>query len=708
MKYRQIRTKLLAAFLGVLLPALLVSSLLAGSGMARLRALAVQGGESIGTRAAASSEAALTGQALSDIMDLAEAKAHSIYLQLDGIAKSLAVICACIGQLYQHPEQFLERPFLSADAQPSGTPVMQWLLPAGMRIQDPAVRRETYLQGNLESLYAAVMQSNPSICSIYYTSATGINTGYDAYSGSKPAVLEGRTLPWYLRARDSGGLVVSDAYEDTFGRGLCVSMSMPCYGANGAFAGVASLDILIGDLNREIVQTAVGENGFAVLFSHDGSVISAPGTPPSQLLGSRADEILAGMASGGSAALDTNIGGQDAYAFCAPIALSGWTVAIVLPKADIIAPALHAKAEIASLSAATTSGINQEIKRAIFRLSLLLLIVTAAAAAIVLNLSNSLSKPIRQLSAAVETLDGGNLDWGLQIDTGDEIERLSEAFGGMTAKLRGYLADLTRVTADKERIATELSVAAQIQSDMLPCIFPAFPECPAFDIYASMHAAREVGGDFYDFFLVGERHLAVIIADVSGKGVPAALFMVIAKTLLKNYAQLGLPPDRIFETANKQLCENNDAGMFVTAFLGLLDLGSGTFSYVNAGHNPPLLSRRGQPFQWLDMPPGFVLAGLEGTPFIQKETVLEPGDRLFLYTDGVTEAMDGGQALYSESRLQAALNSGEADGAGVQGLVQLVWEDVSAFAQGVEQADDITMLALEIKGKESANGTDYS
>lgn len=254
------------------------------------------------------------------------------------------------------------------------------------------------------------------------------------------------------------------------------------------------------------------------------------------------------------------------------------------------------------------------------------------------------------------------------------------------------------------RTQAELDVASSIQKDMLPCIFPPFPDCAAFDIYATMEPAKEVGGDFYDFFLVDGGHLAVVIADVSGKGVPAALFMVIAKTLIKNHAQLGAPPSKVFETVNHQLCETNDANMFVTAFMGILELATGKFTFVNAGHNPPLISREGKPYEWLRSDPGFVLAGLDDMTFEQQEIYLSPGDSLFLYTDGVTEALNPESQLYSDPRLEKFFNSGVLDGKAVSEIPALVRKDIADFARGAEQADDITMLILQMNGRDEKRG----
>ena len=258
---------------------------------------------------------------------------------------------------------------------------------------------------------------------------------------------------------------------------------------------------------------------------------------------------------------------------------------------------------------------------------------------------------------------------------------------------------LERQAADssaRQRIETELNVATQIQADMLPRIFPAFPEHREFDIYASMNPAKEVGGDFYDFFLVDNDHLAVVIADVSGKGVPAALFMVIAKTLIKNHAQNQEPPGEVFCHANEQLCEGNDAGLFVTAWMGVLEISTGRFIFVNAGHNPPLLRHTGGGYTWLRSKPDFVLAGMEGLRYRENELTLEPGDTLFLYTDGVTEATDGEQQLFGEERLQSALN--EQPDLPVGQMLPKIKGCIDRFVGQAEQFDDITMLGLTYHG----------
>lgn len=311
-------------------------------------------------------------------------------------------------------------------------------------------------------------------------------------------------------------------------------------------------------------------------------------------------------------------------------------------------------------------------------------------------------RPINQLASAtssfVSDYHHGQNDSGilqLQIHTGDEIEKLSDSIKKMEQDIGQYISNLAAVTAEKERIGAELTVATQIQADMLPSIFPAFPNHPEFDIYATMTPAKEVGGDFYDFFLIDDDHLCMVMADVSGKGVPAALFMVIAKTLLKNCAQTGLSPKQILEIVNNQLVEGNKAEMFVTVWLGILQLSTGTLVAANAGHEYPVLKKADGSFELVKDRHGFVLAGMENTRYRQYELQISAGDVLFLYTDGVPEATDADNQMFGNQRMLDALN--RCPSCHPHDLLTGVKHAIDAFVGEAQQFDDITMLALEMK-----------
>lgn len=309
------------------------------------------------------------------------------------------------------------------------------------------------------------------------------------------------------------------------------------------------------------------------------------------------------------------------------------------------------------------------------------------------------TKPIGKLAAFTKNITETGVfeNQRISLKTGDEIEQLGNSFNYMLEKLESYIANLSRVTAEKERIGAELDIAKNIQASMLPCIFPAFPERREFDIYATMDPAKEVGGDFYDFFMVDERHLAIVMADVSGKGVPAALFMVIGKTLINDHTVPGKDLGEVFTEVNNMLCESNSEGLFITAFEGVLDLATGEFNFVNAGHEMPFILKAGGEFEPYKIRPGFVLAGMENMKYRAGSITLGAGDKIFQYTDGVTEATSSENELYGMDRLKNALNS--VKNTAPAEILGAVKADIDKFVSGAPQFDDITMLCLEYKAK---------
>lgn len=285
-----------------------------------------------------------------------------------------------------------------------------------------------------------------------------------------------------------------------------------------------------------------------------------------------------------------------------------------------------------------------------------------------------------------------------EIYTGDEIQSLSDTLCKMSDDVKTYMSDMLTQTREKERIASELNVATQIQADMLPSIFPPFPDKNEFDIYAIMNPAKEVGGDFYDFFLVDDTHLAMVMADVSGKGVPAALFMVIAKTLIKNRAQAGGTPSEILADVNNQLCEGNKSQLFVTVWLAIIDITTGKGVAANAGHEHPVIRRAGGEYELVKYRHSPALAVMAGMPFRQHEFEMFPGDMLFVYTDGVAEATDSQNELFGTDRMLTSLNAHSSQP--LMDLLHGLKEDIDGFVGDAPQFDDITMLGFHYFGKE--------
>ena len=293
------------------------------------------------------------------------------------------------------------------------------------------------------------------------------------------------------------------------------------------------------------------------------------------------------------------------------------------------------------------------------------------------------------INGKLAQISGGNLDVTVDVRANEEFASLSDDINTTVATLKRYIAEAAA------RIDKELEYAKQIQLSALPTNFP---EKEDFEIYAQMIAAKEVGGDFYDFYKLNDTTVAFLAADVSGKGIPAAMFMMTAKTIIKDLAESGMAVNDIFTKANEKLCENNESGMFVTAWMGILDLTTGKMQFANAGHNPPLLKRANGDFEYLKTRAGFVLAGMEGVRYRAGELEIFPGDRLFLYTDGVPEATNTENKLYGEDRLLAFMNQNSSVEA--TELLPALKANIDEFVGEAPQFDDITMLMFDYKLKQ--------
>ncbi len=365
------------------------------------------------------------------------------------------------------------------------------------------------------------------------------------------------------------------------------------------------------------------------------------------------------------------LSGGDAFLAYARIPSPGWSLGAVFPKKELLAELNSLHRETALLAA---GGL------------ILLLMVSWLVA-------RSIAQPLRRMAAATAKVAHGDLDVDLSdIQRQDEVGQLARSFSAMAQDLKKYIKDLTETTAAKQRIESELSIAADIQRSMLPSVFPAFPDRDEFDIYAVMHPAKEVGGDFYDFFFLDKDHLCVVIGDVSGKGVPAALFMTVTKYLIEATAILDEPLDLILTRINRHLARNNESCMFVTIFMGILNVKTGEFVYGNAGHNSPLLWDRDNPPGFLKAPGGPVVGIMDDAEFTMDRLTFKPGTVLLTYTDGVTEAFSADGIVFSDERLLKVVIPVREKS--VKEITEDLLSEISSFCVGAPQADDITILAL--------------
>lgn len=673
---KSIRKKILFLVLAVALTGLSVSMILNLSNLIRTRKLTIGYSETLGQISAQKSEEALTAQIRKNLTDLVERKSsENADVILENYRKQVIQCAAYLNWLYQEQET------------------------------DRSLEGEEHFLEELLPVWKPIFDENPALTGrIYFAGEQGVLFSYDGeVERLEAGAYEFRTSKWYQEARTKQEPLFSEVYYDALGKGMITTCSAPCYNADGSYVGSVCMDICLEDFYQEILNVNVSEHTIAALVDTKGNLIAGPKvdfrTEEFRTIwgldtAKEHEDLIQEVLSGGTGVAEAN-GMYFAYA---PIHALNWRLIIRVPRADVLEPVMQMTQQIQAETQEMERQLEQNFSFVLFSFLAAAAVTVCAVIAASVRLTARMVEPLKSLQRQVEVIAQGNLDAHVQIASEDEIGVLAEECNAMAVSLKNQMTEIQRVTAEKERMDAELTVAAQIQASMLPGRCPDFLDDREIDIYASMQPAKEVGGDFYDFFLVDPEHLVVVMADVSGKGVPAALFMVVARTLIKDLAQLGLSPDEVFRQTNEKLCETNEEGMFVTAWLGVLNLCSGHMVYVNAGHNPPLLYRNQDSFEYLKQKPGFVLAGMEGISYSCGEFWLKEQDMLYLYTDGVTEAADANQELYGEKRLKDTVNQcmKQDKKADAKHLLDAVKKELQDFVREAPQSDDITMLGLKL------------
>ncbi|MBR1671906.1 MAG: SpoIIE family protein phosphatase [Fretibacterium sp.] len=690
---RPIHSKVYRMVLGISLAALTLSSVVGIVSMMR-----IQG----------DSEAALLHQMEQNLYDLVISKARVAESELERYADYVQTFSDYLHELYDgHPILENSGPIQPARTENANVYAMQRVL-SGRDVPLGDVREDLLLLVNMEHLWKPIMlqDRNSSILSIYYGTKDGLLIAYDKHShltaprgGESEFYYDYFKSPWYRRAVRTNGLCFTDAYQDAFGRGMVITCVAPVYDEKNEFAGVVGMDILFPVLYRIIIGRGLkeeAEGAYAFLVDREGSLIEPSNGGETKIRNlyydytREIDYKIAGRILRGKTGVSLSESGI--YYGYTTITSTGWKLCIRVPESLILAP---------------VRSVNRNVIMTIALFVMAFIMILALVAKESERFSARLTGPIVALGKDVEKISDGDLDYRAAIHDNDEIGDLAAGFNNMAASLKEYIQTFAAVTAERERIKTELNVAAQIQADLLPCTFPPFPDRREFAIYATMIPAKEVGGDFYDFFFIDGNHLALVMADVSGKGMPAALFMVITRTLIKNRAQMGGTPSEILEAVNNQLCEESRTELFVTAWLGILEISTGKLAAANAGHEYPAIRRAGGSYELMRRAVNNpAVATLEGMRFYGSEFCLRPGDSLFLYTDGVVEATRAaegvGYELYGRDRMINALDRHGSEP--VEALIASMKREVDAFVGEAPQFDDITMLALQYYGGEEKTG----
>ncbi|MBR3077130.1 MAG: SpoIIE family protein phosphatase [Oscillospiraceae bacterium] len=596
---------------------------------------------------------------------------------------------------------------------------------------DPALKEQILRIGGLRNMMLEMVGGGESLMDCMVSLPGGASIIVDRTPESKvgpdgePQPYNAYRRPWYVGAIVHESTYFTPVNLDNYYETYEVMAGVPVY-VDGKLAAVCGGSVMLSSFADIIANATLGDYSDTCLINENGNMIYSSRTEgelgiqgvelKSLLEGSNAelvalvDEALKGDV--GFSLLEVD--GEKTYVAYAPISTLGWTQLLCISQENLNATAYLLAEKTDAVMEESVTELRSNEGSTIITTMVIAVLMLVLAGILSLVFSKRLVDPIKKMTLRISEMKGDNMSFQVEdvLLTGDEIEVLARAFASMSEKMRGYVREIVSITSEKQRMATELSVAADIQLNMLPTTFPAFPERKEFELFAVMDPAKEVGGDFYDFFLIDEDHLALVIADVSGKGVPAALFMVISKTLIKNVALSGLynSPAEILQEVNGRLCEGNKDDMFVTVWLGVLTISTGELISACAGHEYPVFFRREQGFVLEKDPHGLAMGVLESSRYRNVRWHMDPGDLLFLYTDGVPEANNSREELFGNERMLKALESsrqeareqGDTEELDLQRFLRNMRAQIDSFAGETPQYDDLTMLCVEYKGCEPA------
>lgn len=504
-----------------------------------------------------------------------------------------------------------------------------------------------------------------------------------------------RVEPWYVKAKKNKELSWTDVYLLFSDKKPGITASYPIIDRSGKFIGVVGLEIELAVLSNFLKSLKVRKNGVAFIVDKKNQLIAYPDIQQTVVREgdtfrpARVDELKSDWIreSFRLRKQDDMQGSRDKFysevnginyitsftSFPESFGMD-WEIVLIIPEDDFIG----------------------SIKKANWQAVLISLCFLTIAIILVWVLARGISRPIVNLTEEIKNIKDFPLALSSEYET-VEVADLKDAFNQMGDQLKEYMENLKETTAAKERIESELKIAHDIQMGILPKIFPPFPDRHEFDIYAALEPAKEVGGDLYDFFFMDDDHFCFTVGDVSGKGVPAALFMAITKTLIKTKATQGLAAETILKRVNEDLSLDNPSVMFVTLFLGILNIRTGELDYCNGGHNPPYLIHTNGSLEPMETTNGMALGVMEDFQYTSKRIVLEKGTTIFMYTDGITEAMSEREELFSEERLEKELSV--LKDKSTREMAAGIMERIKTFSEGVPQFDDITMMMLRFYGE---------
>ncbi len=698
-----IKTKLLTAFLAVSLVSLIVFGFIAFNGIASLNSYSLQSSQALGDSAVTDSTVALESQAEKYLHSLATDQADISNNVFEKVESDLQVLSRLASDLMS--KSSIESKTLYSQQERPGNVKGASVYSLAPNVTLASVRDELNYTSNMETALAAVYANDPVLTEVYIGTESGIVQVYP-WTNSIGSTYDPRLRGWYTHAEQANGVCWSEPYVDAFGHGLMVTCSNAVEAPQKNYFWVIAADVTVDTLNQNIVNDQIEQlGGYSFLMDNSGNIITHStlenGSQNESTQFYSSDELLlsntafsdiaTNMSEGKMGVTMCTFGGSDNYVAYAPLVSTHWSIAIVLPVNEVIAPALATGERITDVEDMVNEYINAQTAAirntyiGLFVVILVLVVITSY------MLARTIVSPIMTLSKGAKAIGAGDLEARVRVSSGDELEALAGSFNKMAENLQEQMTELKRTTAEKERLVKELEIAKGIQQSFLP---EKEPEIPGIDIAASNIPAKEVGGDFYDFIPIASDQWGLTIADVSGKGVPAALFMALSRTLVRA-STTGNPNIRDgIEKANDLICADARTGMFVTLFYAILDAKKKRLKYVNAGHNPPLLLRQPSGGTILLKADGIALGVMDGIKLEEAEVQLEKGDLITLFTDGVTEAINEKEEQFGQQRLLETIEANRTLSA--KEIVHKIQEAVADFSGDQPQFDDITLMIIKV------------
>jgi sigma-B regulation protein RsbU (phosphoserine phosphatase) len=697
-----VRAKILLLFLALSLASLAITGYVALFTMQDVALTAETNSLSLGQQVLGESTAALSAAAEDHLIRIASDQAQITNILFEDTESELEILAVQAGTLQGNPP--LQAKILSystADVPPDPHAVTGWSLApgAGVSLDSPEFRTLAGMDDLLKGMYDA----DENLTSVYIATDSGILRTYP-WQDRTGTSFDPRTREWFTGAEQAApGIYWSKPYVDMAGHGLVVTSSVAVATSQGAW--VIGSDVTVDVINSAFLNKTLGGKGYAVLIDNEGTIISRPGMNagdipsdqpfPAENIFETGDPTLVAlgrnMTAGRTGVETVQFGGRESYVAYAPVPALNWSYAVSMPVDQVTAPVEKTRAEIAAATAETEEKIDAQTTRLIAIFSMLFLVLIVIVIVLAAYLAGVITRPVDALKQGAMALGRGDLDYRVAIRTGDEFEELAEAFNRMAADLRQNIDDLRRTTAEKERYTKELEIAKEIQDTFLP---ECAPVIPGFGIAAVTIPAMEIGGDLYDFIPVCQDRWGFVIADVSGKGVSAALYMALCRTLIHANGGEQEDPAMAIRQANRQIYADGRSSMFITVFYAILDPRQKMFSYVNAGHNPPLLFRDDPPVAQAMEGRGIALGVIEDVDMPATQVALHSGDLVVMYTDGVTEAFNEKEEYFGEERLIASVSRNCSRP--VEEILDLLLRDIREFCGAAPQSDDITVVLIRV------------